>query len=168
MGNAIEFLLSIAANPTDELLRLVFADWLEEQGDWRAEYLRLDGKLHANGNALSEPDDQKRWRELRARLSFSWLAVLGRAKIEECQPRFRMPCPEKWERLKATEVATVRFCEGCHQTVHYCSSIEEAKQHTEAGKCVAVDASVPRQPDDLSSDTDLLLGVMDFESFEQE
>jgi uncharacterized protein (TIGR02996 family) len=35
------FLLAIAADPTDDTARLVYADWLEERGDPRADYLRL-------------------------------------------------------------------------------------------------------------------------------
>jgi uncharacterized protein (TIGR02996 family) len=36
-----EFLAAIRAQPRDEAHRLVYADWLEEQGDPRAEFLRL-------------------------------------------------------------------------------------------------------------------------------
>ena len=36
------FLEAIAANPEDDSIRLVYADWLEERGDPRAEYLRLE------------------------------------------------------------------------------------------------------------------------------
>ena len=35
------FLEEIAANPADHATRLVFADWLEERGDARANLLRL-------------------------------------------------------------------------------------------------------------------------------
>jgi uncharacterized protein (TIGR02996 family) len=35
------FLAAMHANPADVDLRLVFADWLEERGDARAELLRL-------------------------------------------------------------------------------------------------------------------------------
>ena len=34
------FLTSIRANPTDETALLVYADWLDENGDGRANYLR--------------------------------------------------------------------------------------------------------------------------------
>lgn len=42
MTTALSFLAAIAANPANETLRLVFADWLEESGDWRSEFVRLD------------------------------------------------------------------------------------------------------------------------------
>ena len=41
MSDEEGFLQAIAAAPTDDLPRLVYADWLEEQGDPRATYLRL-------------------------------------------------------------------------------------------------------------------------------
>jgi uncharacterized protein (TIGR02996 family) len=36
------FLEAIVADPTDEAVRAVYADWLQERGDVRAEYLRLE------------------------------------------------------------------------------------------------------------------------------
>lgn len=39
------FLRAIEQNRDDPLPRLIYADWLEEQGDIRAEYLRLDVEL---------------------------------------------------------------------------------------------------------------------------
>ncbi|MEK6234824.1 MAG: TIGR02996 domain-containing protein, partial [Planctomycetales bacterium] len=39
------FLAEIAANPDDDAPRLIFADWLEERGDLRAELLRLLNEL---------------------------------------------------------------------------------------------------------------------------
>ncbi|MEK6237334.1 MAG: TIGR02996 domain-containing protein [Planctomycetales bacterium] len=41
------FLREIAANPGDDPPRLIFADWLGERGDFRADLLRLlDELLH--------------------------------------------------------------------------------------------------------------------------
>jgi uncharacterized protein (TIGR02996 family) len=42
MNDDRDFLRAIAAEPEDDTLRLAYADWLEEQGDPRAEYLRLE------------------------------------------------------------------------------------------------------------------------------
>jgi uncharacterized protein (TIGR02996 family) len=39
------FLEAIRAAPTDHTVRLVYADWLEERGDERAEYLRIQAEL---------------------------------------------------------------------------------------------------------------------------
>jgi uncharacterized protein (TIGR02996 family) len=40
-----DFLRQIADNPNDDTTRLVYADWLEERGDARAEFLRLEVAL---------------------------------------------------------------------------------------------------------------------------
>jgi uncharacterized protein (TIGR02996 family) len=39
------FLEALTANPEDDTLWLVFADWLEERGDSRAAFLRLNAAL---------------------------------------------------------------------------------------------------------------------------
>jgi uncharacterized protein (TIGR02996 family) len=61
------FLSAIKANPDDAVARLVYADWLEERGDARSEFLRLQvesdrmrGRLH----------------ELRQQLDPRWLATV--------------------------------------------------------------------------------------------
>jgi len=41
------FLAAIQANPGDREAREVYADWLEERGDERGEYLRLEAQLHS-------------------------------------------------------------------------------------------------------------------------
>jgi large subunit ribosomal protein L7/L12 len=41
------FLAAIQANPDDREAREVYADWLEERGDERGEYLRLEAQLHS-------------------------------------------------------------------------------------------------------------------------
>ena len=41
-------LQAIHDNPTDDMSWLVLADWLEEQGDPRAELLRLQHQLRGN------------------------------------------------------------------------------------------------------------------------
>lgn len=39
------FWLHLEANPSDSVARLVFADWLQERGDLRAEGMRVLGRL---------------------------------------------------------------------------------------------------------------------------
>jgi uncharacterized protein (TIGR02996 family) len=150
MSDLVSFMRAIAAAPADEALRLVFADWLEERSDWRAEFLRLDCALESLRQKDQDGTDlNTRWEELWLQLSPSWRAVLGRPPIEKCELRFKFRCPLKWENLKPTEVAAVRFCQSCRKAVHYCHSIEEAQAHAEAGHCVAVDLGVRRNAGDL-------------------
>src|SRR4051794_13124382 len=42
-----DFLWAIAENPDDAGPRLVYADWLEERGDPRSEYLRVEAGLRS-------------------------------------------------------------------------------------------------------------------------
>ncbi|MBV9124085.1 MAG: TIGR02996 domain-containing protein, partial [Planctomycetes bacterium] len=45
MTNEAAFLQAILAEPEEDLLRLLFADWLEEQGDPRADFIRVQCAL---------------------------------------------------------------------------------------------------------------------------
>jgi uncharacterized protein (TIGR02996 family) len=78
MSDEEAFLAAIKAEPTDRTLRLVYADWLEERGDSRAEYLRLEAR--AAGLTPSHDDSpavRRRMVELRAHLPPAWLSLLG-------------------------------------------------------------------------------------------
>lgn len=48
------FLQRILASPLDRLSRLVYADWLDERGDERAEFLRLQCQVVAGLERLTE------------------------------------------------------------------------------------------------------------------
>ncbi len=70
MNDEQSFLAEIQANPEDLSLRLVYADWLEEQGDARSEYLRVDVEFHRSIRLLSSFDEaaDRDIKKLRARL----------------------------------------------------------------------------------------------------
>lgn len=55
------FLDDIADNPNDAGLRLIFADWLEEQKDPRAELLRAQGEYLRNGSQTALESRVQRW-----------------------------------------------------------------------------------------------------------
>src|SRR5262245_55204692 len=73
------FLRSVAANPDDDLPRLVYADYLDERGDPRGEFVRLQVE-----RPRLPPDDPRRaeWsareRELLRRHGDEWLGPLTR------------------------------------------------------------------------------------------
>jgi len=167
MSDTLPFLRAIAEEPDDDACRLVFADWLEERGDWRAEFLRLDCRLKGMAEGEDGPAALKaRWDELWSRLSPGWRRVVGRSPIENCSLAFKFRCPERWEKLRRTEVAAVRFCDSCRQRVFYCGSIEEARGHAADGNCIAVDAAVARSPDDLFDGEDMLLGLLSVDDWD--
>ncbi len=63
------FIEAIRLNPLDEESRLVYADWLEERGDERGEYLRLENLLWTIPPRLAV---------LRARIDPNWLSRVNR------------------------------------------------------------------------------------------
>jgi uncharacterized protein (TIGR02996 family) len=78
------FLQAILAAPADDVPRLVYADWLEERGDRRAELLRLDCQL--TGLSASDPTASR----LRARLGElgltaepDWVALVRRHPVTD-------------------------------------------------------------------------------------
>jgi uncharacterized protein (TIGR02996 family) len=53
----------VVAHPDDDVLRHVYADWLEEHGDPRAEFFRLEFALA--GLAEDDPDYAEKFARLR-------------------------------------------------------------------------------------------------------
>src|SRR5438105_2566118 len=76
MGDDDSFLQAIRAMPTDQALRLVYADWLEDRRDERGEYLRIQAKLlGAARERKSRKELQARYKKLRSRIDPGWLRV---------------------------------------------------------------------------------------------
>lgn len=69
-----EFINSIISDPDDETRRLVYADWLEERGDARAEFLRL--QLRRNKEGRERLHRSSRFQELREQLDADWVGVM--------------------------------------------------------------------------------------------
>jgi uncharacterized protein (TIGR02996 family) len=77
-----DFLRQILADPGDDALRLVYADWLDEQGDPRGEYLRFLTTLPGL-TSKTDPFVQahRRLNELRASLNSAWVELVHRATL---------------------------------------------------------------------------------------
>jgi uncharacterized protein (TIGR02996 family) len=162
-----DFLTDLLADPAKDDTRLVYADWLDEQGDpvstAKAEFLRATAQLAAVKDRKEDKKElEKRLQELAAGLDTDWLAVVSRLAIENCGGKrakartrplrvegFRFLCDRRWEDLRTTGDGAVRFCDSCRQSVHYCDTITEARRHAEDGHCVAVDLGVIRRDRDL-------------------
>jgi uncharacterized protein (TIGR02996 family) len=81
MRDEIPFLRAILHQPDDNTLRLVYADWLEERGDTRAEYLRLDVECHSTTNSGKDwATLAKQIRELSSKLDHRWMWCLSRVR----------------------------------------------------------------------------------------
>src|SRR5207249_9443683 len=106
------FVRMIASEPGDGGARLVYADWLEEQGEAdRAAFLRLEAQLALT--PVTHPDYFRLHaapHNLHARLDPPRLARIDRTDIENCFIQFEVPCPKRWERLRPTEADGVRVC----------------------------------------------------------
>ncbi len=79
MRTETDFLRSIHETPEDDDLRLVFADWLDEEGDPRAEFIRIQIALarHPHGLATRVRLEQQN-RDLLARHSKQWFGPLAK------------------------------------------------------------------------------------------
>src|SRR5262245_400477 len=78
------FLQAILAAPADDVPRLVYADWLEERGDGRAEFLRLDGQLRRL--APADPAASRlgaRLGELGLAAEPDWVALVRRQPVPD-------------------------------------------------------------------------------------
>jgi uncharacterized protein (TIGR02996 family) len=79
MTEEAAFLEAILREPADETVRLVYADWLEERDDVRAEFLRVEHYLRQT--TVQEPDYPAalaRWLQLHERVPADWVGSLGR------------------------------------------------------------------------------------------
>ena len=168
MHDETDFLNKLLESPTDDTVRLVFADWLDERGDdeskLKATFLRMTAQLLA-------PERTAKWRQafrkemqpLAAKLPTDWLAVVSRLQIDHCGAKmagasraewlhrqFEFVCEQGWDEMTPTDDDTVRHCERCKENVHYCDTIVVARAHARLGHCVAVDLGVIRRENDVS------------------
>jgi uncharacterized protein (TIGR02996 family) len=77
------FLDALRAAPEDETTRPVYADWLEERGDPRSEYVRLLSALDMAGDGPCAADLLARLHrvQLEQRLSRRWVTLLCRGRL---------------------------------------------------------------------------------------
>jgi uncharacterized protein (TIGR02996 family) len=87
MNDERPFLQAILEQPNDDARKLAYADWLEERGDPRGEYLRLMMKVRQE--RIVTPEQQQRHQELSA-------------KLAELRTESRRPWSERSGPLRAT------------------------------------------------------------------
>ena len=96
MHSDADFLAAVAANPTDQLTRLVHVDWLDERADPRGELVRIEEEVRFEP-AWSEVlwRQKPRRNELRAACDPAWLAAMryGTACLTLFYGR---PFPDHW------------------------------------------------------------------------
>ena len=125
--------------------RSVYADWLEERGQWdRAEFLRLT--ISADELASGDPrfaETTTRIQKLASCLDPVWRMQIASAEVENCKViRREFTCNMTWDRLTQTEDPFVRSCGECQNQVHYCRTEAEAEQHVRNRHCLVLDLSI--------------------------
>lgn len=79
MNDNDAFLQAILENPDDDPLRLIYADWLEERGDPRGEFIRVQCALaRLPEEDPTYPDLQEREAELLAAHGAAWSAAVNK------------------------------------------------------------------------------------------
>jgi uncharacterized protein (TIGR02996 family) len=90
MGEEDAFLRGIRAHPGDDALRLVYADWLEERGDLRGNFLRLQlGLTSLAPDHLHRVGGEHELSLLRKACDPEWLAVVEPGLGPGEDPNFR-------------------------------------------------------------------------------
>lgn len=159
---------AIERDPGDDGARLVYADWLEEQGDdRRAAWLRAEVEFHAavvaerdapRANLLvylrrrsEDPSERARvvLAGLRETVPMGWIARFARGPIENrrctsASVRYLHDCPESWEHLVHAEHPRVRDCQTCGRRVWFCETVAQAGAAAGQGHSVVVEPSQPR------------------------
>ncbi|MCA9068944.1 MAG: TIGR02996 domain-containing protein [Planctomycetaceae bacterium] len=139
------FLREIELHPEDNTRRLIYADWLDEQGDPRGEYLRV----HCELAGLLQSDERyeellAREKELQLQLAPEWLEIVGQPRIQNCEAseaktiQFDYECPKAWSELTPTQDQDIRHCSTCQQEVFRCHSLIQLEGNVALGRCVAV------------------------------
>ena len=138
------------AASADHEARLVYADWLEGNGDHaKAEVLRIQHALANDADDKAVEAATARVRHLASAIELPWRARLTKLPIDNC-PQFRFKCPRQWADLEQTPVDGERFCGECQRTVYFCATIDEARVRGAEGKCVAIDVTSARWKLDMA------------------
>jgi uncharacterized protein (TIGR02996 family) len=82
MDEDFQFLKAIFSQPGDDVTRLVYADWLEERGDPRGEYVRLDVERHRPENEAKgvQAALAKRLGDIVPKLDARWVGWMWQAR----------------------------------------------------------------------------------------
>ncbi len=104
-----DFLTAVAANPADRTLRLVYADWLDEQSQPHGELIRVEEEMRELPVFSDRFWELKPRRNvLRAQVGAEWCGQMRYGT--ECEPVFRHGIPDGWrERWRLIREFTERW-----------------------------------------------------------
>lgn len=135
----MSFLRTILDVPEDRNILLVYADWLDDRCDSRAEFVRL--LADRSGLPVGDPayaEIESRLAQLRAELDPKWVMVFDPARVANCRE-----CP--WQAMAATDLLDIRICRECRRSVVYCHTLAEARQFASCGQRVALSTQIPQE-----------------------
>lgn len=132
--------------PLTDAERLRYASVIAARDPQRAEWLRLEARLHERASA--DATTRARFDVLGRAFAPEWVRLMtrdsllncGKARGEPPEIRFAFVCERRWASLAPTEDAQIRTCDECRECVHHCASVREAEDHARAGHCIAVPA----------------------------
>lgn len=156
------FIRSILDDPDELTTWLIYADWLDERGDPRAEFLRLSvARKQLAGSKRARKRIEKRLTELRVTLDANWVLVFDTARLVNCRGSgWRFVCPLTWDQLSPTDEPDIRICHTCRSPVFFCHSVAEARDFTSSGQCVAVSSRIPLETLSLEETETMMVGLM--------
>ncbi|MBA2543779.1 MAG: TIGR02996 domain-containing protein [Deltaproteobacteria bacterium] len=133
-----EILAALRADPTDAMVREVYADWLDgHERCNEAEFVRLqwlpDGKRVTDNEAFSSEWMSHQPQAIRLRLRDlaqlsdpSRRALVSRPTVL-CRHTSE-PCPRIWDAFALTPVDTTRSCATCKHDVEFCSTLQDVSE----------------------------------------
>jgi uncharacterized protein (TIGR02996 family) len=141
------FIRAILDNPEELTTWLVYADWLDDRGDPRSEFLRLSVERKRSGQNGDDVEElETRLAVLRAALDPNWILAFDSARLANCRGSdWGYACPLKWDQLSPTDEPDIRICHSCKSPVFYCHTADEARQFSSCGQCVALSTRVPSE-----------------------
>jgi uncharacterized protein (TIGR02996 family) len=81
MPDDLAFLQALIASPNDNDLRKVYADWLEDSGDPRAPFLRLEVALHESDPGAGATELREMLHQARRGLDTRWVGLVERSLV---------------------------------------------------------------------------------------
>jgi uncharacterized protein (TIGR02996 family) len=73
------FQSAILVDPADTTLKLVYADWLQEHDDPRAEFVRLQVELHTTRSVSAAVDAAAWFMRMGGQLDADWVAFMRKS-----------------------------------------------------------------------------------------
>jgi uncharacterized protein (TIGR02996 family) len=83
MGDEWAFLQAVLEAPADDVSRLVYADWLQERGDPRADFLRLECEVTGRLPAAPPTRLRRRFETLCRTTEPDWVALVRRQPVPD-------------------------------------------------------------------------------------